>query len=524
VRCVPKLELSAVAFSMCDSRGASRDRGVAYYDITNPRAPVLLGTYRADEDRPFADSIPPCGAPPRNSTERCAASQHAVTLVKRTDGRILSLSVEPGASASRYPSGDLRIVDVTNPRVPRQVGSFPPPGQPIFSNNGCRPFSAAHGAGATRAGDRAYLAFYDGGVFVLDMRDPSRPVQEGRFTYPDQRELEGSAAYVVHARIGKSDLALVSEADFIGPRTSLIIHSPSHMAGSSMACEAMFTMFAPSDTVALFRKQGNGLTGTLAYAGRGCPSSHGMGMMHDNVATRTPDDYLSDVRGRIVLLDRARQPLQATIRDGPGCTVAERARRAQDEGAEAVVILQTSATAPQAFSPDGDPAGLGIPVVMIDKGIADSLRATLCPHLEKGRCSGGESVVASIRDEQGEWGSFRVLDVTLPSAVSELALLRVAESAKFPPASLRVSSPQRAAVSGSVAAVPWNSDGVRIIDLASAKPREVASYVPPDRPDPSGVLPARAYVMSVAALERGRRTFLLVTDINSGLYVLELSR
>ncbi|CAN5910157.1 hypothetical protein BH11GEM1_BH11GEM1_10710 [soil metagenome] len=40
----------------------------------------------------------------------------------------------------------------------------------------CRPFSAGHGAGFARDGTRGLLAFYDGGLFVLDLasRQPAR--------------------------------------------------------------------------------------------------------------------------------------------------------------------------------------------------------------------------------------------------------------------------------------------------------------------------------------------------------------
>ncbi|MDQ3082727.1 MAG: hypothetical protein M3R07_11005, partial [Gemmatimonadota bacterium] len=81
---------------------------------------------------------------------------------------------------------------------------------------------------------------------------------------------------------------------------------------------------------------------------------------------------------------------------------------------------------------------------------------------------------------------------------------------------------------GDIAVVPWNSDGARVIDLASGAPREVGSFVPPDVADPAGVLPAKAYVVSVAILSMaggngiaGARDYVVISDVNSGLYVLE---
>ncbi len=520
-------DLLAVALTMCSAEGSTQDRGVAYYDITRPAEPRLLGRYMADNDIVHPDSVPACGPPPSLSPLRCASSQHSVSLVQRSDGRVLSLSVEPGASASNYPSGDLRVVDVTDPRNPKQIFSHPPAGTPIFSNNGCRPFSAAHGAGTSHDGTRGLLAFYDGGLFVLDLANPAAPRQLGQFTYPDQRGLEGSAAYVAPARVNGRDLAVISEADFMAPTTTLHIHAPSPLAGPKFACEAVFTLYDPADKAQLYRQPNAEVSGELSYVGRGCPVSHSMDMMHADDAALEADPYLSDVRGRIVLMDRSKQPIQADIRDGPGCTVAERTTFVQARGARALILLQTSATASQAFSPDGDPTGVSIPVVMIDKGDADALRSALCPSLANGRCVATPPMSATLSDTRGEWGAVRIVDVTNAALPREVGEFRPPEAAIFPPRDLGVYSPQRAAIHGQFAAVPWNSGGVRVLDLSNDSPSEVAYYVPPDVADPTRVLPSKAYVMSIGLLTvtgtsgAPARDYIVMVDLNSGLYVLE---
>ncbi|MGI8497028.1 MAG: PA domain-containing protein [Gemmatimonadaceae bacterium] len=520
-------DLLAVALTVCGGAGSGLDRGVAYYDVTNPSAPRLLGRYHADADIAHADSVPACGPPPL-SPLRCASSQHSVSLMQRADGRVLSLSIEPGASASRYPSGDLRVVDVTDPRHPLQVGAFPPPGTPIFSNNGCRPFSAGHGAGFSHGGQGGLLAFYDGGIFVLDLEVPGAPVKRGQFFYPNDRQVEGSAAYVASARVNGRDLALISEADLIAPATTLVVDGPAPAGGPKFGCEAVFTLYDQANRAQLYRQPHARVDAELAYVGRGCPVSRGPDAMHSDMPTVQADPLLSDVGNRIALIDRSRQPIQPGVADGSGCSVAERVRRAQTEGARGVVILQTSATAPQAFSPDGDPAGIAIPVIMIDKGDGDALRALLCPSLENGRCPSAPHVTASMRDAPGEWGALRIVDVTDAAASKEIGAFRTPNSSIFPPRDLGVLSPQRAVVRGSFAVVPWNSDGVRVIDLASSRPREVAVYVPPDIADPTGVLPAKSFVVSAGLLSVPGRTvrsrardYVVISDVNSGLYVLE---
>lgn len=527
-----KGDLLAVALTMCGSAGSTVERGLVYYDISRPSTPRLLGRYVADADVMRADSIPPCGPPPARSGDRCASSQHSVSLIQRADGRVFSLSVEPGASAGKFPSGDFRIVDVTDPSRPTQVGAFPPAGTPIFSPNGCRPFSAGHGAAFSHNGTRGMLAFYDGGLFVVDLTGPGSPVKLGQFTYPNDRRLEGSAAYVAAAHVNGRDLALISEADFIGPLTTLDVDGPAAIAGSKFGCEAIFTLYDQRNKAQLYRQPGGALRGELAYLGRGCPAGGGdvhtdMAMMH-GVSPRVPaDPYLSNPKGRIALVDRGRQSTQPEIATGPGCSMSERVRAAEAAGAIAVVVLQTSTAAPQAFSPDGDPAGVSIPVMMIDKADGDALRTSLCPAVDKGRCTEGGRVTATMRDMAGDWGALRVLDVTDPATPREVGVYRTPRSQVFPPADLSVLSPQRAVVRGTMAVVPWNSDGVRMLDLSAGAPREVASFVPPDVADPTGVLPAKAYVVSVAILTLPRRAgrrareYVVVSDVNSGLYILE---
>ncbi|MBA2291803.1 MAG: hypothetical protein H0W15_05025 [Gemmatimonadales bacterium] len=529
-------DLLAVALATCGSGGGSVERGVAYYDVTRPSRPVLLGRYQADADIVRDDSIPACGAPPARSGQRCASSQHSVSLIQRADGRVLSLSVEPGASASKFPSGDFRVVDVTDPRKPVQVGAFPPSGAPIFSTNGCRPFSAGHGAGFSRGGTRALGAFYDGGVFVVDLDEAGRPTQRGTFTYPTTRSFEGSAAYVAAATVDGRDLALISEADFIPTATTLQVDGPSQLAGSIFACEAIFTLYDPQGVAPIYRQPNSTVRGALAYVGVGCavsldPDMHAMdGMDHGAdsvVAARNTlaDAYLTDPAGRIALIDRGRHAMQPGTPGGSGCSIGDRVRLAQAAGARAAIILQTSKTAPEAFSPDGAPAGITIPVAMIDRGDSDRLRSALCPRVENGLCAGGEQITAALRGAPGEWGALRVIDVTDPDAPVETGVFRSPRSSQFPPPELAVFSPQRAMVRGSVAVVPWNSDGARVIDLSGGVPRETGWFVPPDVADPTGVLPAKAYVMSIGMVSVPRRgtgttDYVVVSDLNSGLYVV----
>ncbi len=433
-------DLAAVALITCRSPGSNADRGVAYYNVTNRANPQFLGRYDADFDLE-QPTDPPCGLPPGGSGARCASSQDEVALVQRADGRVLSLSTEPFASASSFPSGDLRVVDVTNPANPTQVGSFPngaqqpppyvPPGGTGiprgFSHNGCRPFDAAVGVGVTPDGNTGLLPYYDHGMLTVNLSDPAAPSQLGQLPFPrDDRAFEGNAERVGFASAGGRSLALLSSADWVAPNTRLRIDSPASLAGSKFACEAMFTLFDPNNTAQIYRKNGRQIPAEVVYVGRGCPSA-------------TPDPYLNpNVAGKIVLRDRNTIASRQTGL-GPSCGFAAAVKRAQDAGALAVITAQTSATTPEAFSPDGDPAGLTIPTVMLDRPDADALRDVLCPPASPNTCGpGGQTVNGSLVDSPGDWGGLRVADITNPAAPTQVGEYHSPRAGVFPPPDLGV--------------------------------------------------------------------------------------
>ncbi|MDQ6783930.1 MAG: hypothetical protein M3063_10895 [Actinomycetota bacterium] len=543
-------DLGAVALAICGSAGGSVDRGVAYYDITHPANPVFLGRYQADSEG-FTPGLT-CG--PTSATtdpSSCSSSQHSVAMVQRPDGKVLSLSTEPFATASQFPSGDLRVVDVTNPMRPAQVASFPATDPAKgFSNNGCRPFSAGHDAVASKDGSKALLAYLDQGVMDLNLSNPASPALTATINpYPTSglaaRQTEGNGAYVAYAG-PHQNLGLLSDEDWNAPNTTLRIDTPSSSsqgltAGSIFGCEAEFTLFDPHDSAQIYRHAGSqvpagaGATTGIVYAGRGCPIDLGFG-------TTSPDPYLNDasghpvdLNGKIVVLDRRKSPNQASQGlTGGGCSFAEKTKRAQDNGAIGVVF-DASFPPGNAFSPDGDPTGLTIPVMALDQPGVTQLRNTLCPSTSpagSGNCAAGSPVTGAMVDrpggtvgDPGGWGRVRVID---QAGHAQVGQYKTPRSLVFPPPDLGVYAPGRAVANGNQAYVAWNSDGLQVLDLAHpAKPVAVGRFVPPDTPDPTGVIPSKAYVVGVA-LDQARkdneqRQYVVITDINSGLYVLATS-
>ena len=504
-------DLAAVALTntVCSPAIPTAEKGVAFYDVSNPAAPAFLGRYFANADNVAPDAGPCTTATP----QRCAANQWSVSLAQRADGRVLSLSVFRGGPT--LPSGEMRVVDVTNPRTPTQISSYlsldeRPPG--FSSNNGCRPFFAGMSATAYAGGTRALLPYLDMGLYHVDLANPAAPSTLSRVGYPtNDRSVEGAASHASAAEVGGRQLALLAEADLVPTTTTVRIDGPASIAGSKFACQSVFSALDPDGGSALAGRPGSQVSAPFTYVGRGCPVAGSI---------VTADPYLADPRGRIALVDRnpvtALQPsLSAGI-----CSFSDRVGRAQEAGALGVVFLDTNA--PPTLAPDGDARGLNIPSVIIERDDADALRSAVCPAVAAGACTGGQAATGAMVDRPGEWGGLRVLDITNPAAPSQRAVYRTARSGVFPPPDAGIYAVEQTVTRNGRAYAAWNSDGLRVLDLSTPAPTEIASFVPPDTADPSrsGVLPAKALVRGVALTD----SHIVITDVNSGLYVLELGQ
>ncbi len=76
--------------------------------------------------------------------------------------------------------GELRIVDISNPKQPFEIGHWELPRSEQFELD----FSGfLHDVSVS--GDRAYLAYWGAGLRILDVADPKNPREIGSYTYPD---------------------------------------------------------------------------------------------------------------------------------------------------------------------------------------------------------------------------------------------------------------------------------------------------------------------------------------------------
>lgn len=150
-------DLLAVPLAPCNPANATAsEEGVAFYDVTNPANPVQLGTWSS-------------GAPGVRDVAVVSAS-----------GKIYALVSVPTPETDPNAAGDLRVLDITDPSNPQQIGSWNllnVPGQTIDPTKvqvgqDQRIFLDSIQLSSDRK--TAYLSYWDEGVFTLDVSDPTK--------------------------------------------------------------------------------------------------------------------------------------------------------------------------------------------------------------------------------------------------------------------------------------------------------------------------------------------------------------
>ncbi|HEX2699329.1 MAG TPA: hypothetical protein VHM89_03895 [Acidimicrobiales bacterium] len=531
----------------------------------------------------------------------CASSMDSVSLAQMPDGRVIATGTEPFASASNaascdngpltfangtgtfpncpFPSGDLRIVDATDPTNPVQVGDFTPRrsdpagAAPIssenpavnggFSRNGCRTFTGIMSAELNKDGSKAVAADMDDGLISLAV--PARPAGPAQFSegsaanlnaYVDpapaaDRDTEGNSSFATFA--DNDNLALLSDQDWIGAESSVVVASSTGgpvTPGSYKACEAHFTLFAPNDTTQVYRHLDSQVPGGLGnnaqfvYAGRGCPSDPLPKTWTDTNANNIQDPgetQFVDLTGKIAVVDRNRSPLRfgGTGPTPASCGASDKTVQMAINGAIAVVVDAQQAGG-YAFAFDGAPAGQTIPMVTMDRPAADNLIVSLCRDVVQtgasgttgnGVCVTSDTVTGRLVDSaptggRSLWGAMHVIDLNTNAQVGEY---RTPRSQQFPPPDLGVYSVHHAVAKGKRAYVAWNSDGLRVLDLTNpSSPVETGHFIAAAPPypgglvDPNGILPTQSYVVGVAIA--GPNPYggcnIAVTDIHAGLWIV----
>jgi hypothetical protein len=161
-------DLAAVGIQRCTPR--TPFAGLALFDVTRPGRPQLLA---------------------RLASEPGVRGVHELSVVQRADGRVLVLLAVPHSLlVTEGRKGDVRIVEITNPRSPQELadwdfrrdGPEPDRGALIAARGSLELY--AHSVAPYAAGRRAFVSHWDAGTVFLDLADPARPLYLGRTAYP----------------------------------------------------------------------------------------------------------------------------------------------------------------------------------------------------------------------------------------------------------------------------------------------------------------------------------------------------
>jgi hypothetical protein len=171
-------DIAVVGIQLCDTsfegRAKKTFRGLVIYDVTNPTQPLRLG---------------------RLSSGQETNGVHELSAVQRANGRVLVLESTPWTFQNTDGAvGDVRIVDVTNPRRPIELVDWdvrrdaPASARARLLRERAENEVTAHSAWPFSAGRKMFVSHWDGGVVFLDIARPSRPRYLARTPYGSSAE------------------------------------------------------------------------------------------------------------------------------------------------------------------------------------------------------------------------------------------------------------------------------------------------------------------------------------------------
>ena len=285
-------DVLAIGLQLCQPGTRDSIPAIELVDITEPRNPQRLSLFEI-------------------SGVNNVYGVHELDLTKTPDGRTLALLAIPDLEIHTAQedghggTGDLLIMDISEPDQPKQIAEWGALDEvalgPRFANEapqGDFPGTFLHSVRASADGTRAFLSYWDGGVIILDIRNPATPQYLGRTTFAADEE--GNAHSVATSEDGH--VLVEADEDF----------SPRFPAITSNA-------FTGHRAVIARIPMGKAPTGDVVHVGRGCPA--------DTVPGQPDEDpYTQEISGTIVLLDPG------------GCAPEHKAGRAQLAGATGVIL------------------------------------------------------------------------------------------------------------------------------------------------------------------------------------------
>jgi hypothetical protein len=455
-------DLLAVGLQRCGG-GAKLDEatfGTQFWDVTDPTQPEKLGFHG--------------GATGGGGT-------HELDLFQR-GSHVYALEATPGTEYFDVNhGGDFRIVDATDPRNPIQVGEWGAiaNGMTAGPYDGLGSFGAPfdHSARASADGMKAYVSYWDAGVLVFDISDPSDPVLIGRTAYPAGSDGE---AHSVAEYTGSRDFLLQNDED-TDPRSPLsILYGAGNAGIGSESPGARALWKSPEHQIAAH---------VVRARRQGCER----------------DDYPAAASGAIVVVRTVLRLFDPAPTAKRQCRQAVQEGAAAEAGAVAVVHDWISDyTSPQWWTPAW---GLPIPAVFTDHETAI------------GMADAGEATLQAGRPSQG---FLRVFDASTGDQVAVFDDLPNVHRLAPPPGIWTIHNNE---VAGDRSYISWYSNGIVAIDLSPlngavpADPVMVGQFIPTGLPSQTSYFPGHGPAVW-GVFYRESDGLIFASDLSSGLWIV----
>ncbi len=379
------------------------------------------------------------------------------------------------------PGGDFRIVDVTDPSHPVQVGQWganahglcPGPFYGLGSFGAC----FGHSARASADGTKAYVSYWDLGVLTLDIRDVTNPTLISRTLYAPDADGDGHS---VSEYQGESRRFLLQNDEDFDPR------SPAHIEYGSNTGIANESPFTP----ALWDQPGHAISADVVMAANeGC----------------NPSDYPAETAGRIAVVRTLFPFFDPVPGPEPACDQHVQDEMAASAGAVAVVHDRISpATSPQFF----DFSDVAIPVLFTDDATAQGMVA---------------EGLATLGALEPSWGFLRAFDANTGLQVAKFDGVDNVHAYPPPEGFWSIHNNE---VRGDRSYASWYTNGVVALDLSPlnqdppSDPVMVGQFLPAGAPSHvPGFIPSNVPVVWGVAI-RESDGLIFVSDINSGLWIV----
>ena len=451
-------DLLALGHQRCGDDPAldSQPFGTEFWDVTDPYAPTKLGTANVTLG---------------------GGGTHELDLVQRGGTVIALLANNFREFFDVSGKGDIAIVDATNPRLPVEVGDWGAGAHGLtpgpFFGIGSFGASFGHSVRASTDGTKAYASYWDLGVLTLDITSLSGPTLVGRTQYPEGSD--GDAHSMTPYQGRNRSFILQNDEDF-DPRSPAQIRYGRH--GRGLGNES------PGGTP-LFLEPGHRVSGRVVKAAsQGCAAG----------------DYPAATSGAIAVVHTPIPFFDPGGGEEPLCEQQDQEAAAAAAGAAAVVHdVVSTATSPQWFDFDE----VDVPVLFTDHATA------------QGMVAAGQATLIGTKPT---WGFLRVFDAA--TGVQVASFDDVPDIHKLPAPSGEFSI-HNTEVVGSKAYVSWYTNGIVALDLEPLDrlqtPRLLGRFVPPPFPSRAGF----ADVTDVwGVVVRPSDNLVFVSDMNSGLWIV----